>query len=113
MSKTVFYSKDAQFVLTDQEFSNFIKEADKGKKVWVPRLGAFLSGMFIWAGEKPEDNNRRVLHDGSVAVRGMGGAWVTENDPTVRIDLHYYPELAKDIDPDDVKQLNQPERLLR
>ena len=30
MSKTVFYSKDIQFVLTDQEFEAFIKETEKG-----------------------------------------------------------------------------------
>lgn len=93
----VFYSKEAQFELTNEEFEAFIVKAKSGEKVWIPRLKVFLSNMFIWAGEKPEPINRRILHDGTPAVLKYG-TWVDENDNSVKIDLHYYPELAKDID---------------
>jgi len=94
----VFYSKEAQFELTNEEFKAFINKAKSGEKVWIPRLNVFLSNMFIWAGEKPQQTDRRQLHDGTYAVNKFG-TWVDEKDPNVKIDLHYYPELAKDIKP--------------
>lgn len=88
---TLFYSKDAQFELTNEEFKNFIEQAKSGKKVWIPRLNVFLSDMFIWAGEKPD--NRRKYRDG-IAIK-QNGYWIDEFSGA-KIDLRYYPELAKD-----------------
>jgi hypothetical protein len=48
--------------------------------------------------------NRRRLHDGSYAIY-KHGAWVDERDQSVKINLHYYPELAKDAESIN-KQLN-------
>jgi hypothetical protein len=95
--KTVFYSRDACFELTDDEFNSFIRQA-AGKKVWIPRLEVFLSDMFIWAGKKPQDNSKRILHDGTRAINKFG-QWYLENNPDVRIDEKFYPELNKDYDP--------------
>lgn len=94
--KTIFYSKDCQFDLTDDEFTSFVDSAGKGKKIWVPRLNVFLSDMFIWAGEKPQPG-RRKLHDGGYAVL-KNGFWVDEASGA-KMDLHYYPYLAKDDEP--------------
>ena len=44
-------------------------------------------------GNNSNDNNyRRLLHDGSYAINRFG-VWVSEKDPNIKIDLHYYPEL--------------------
>jgi hypothetical protein len=91
----VFYSKDAKFNLTEQEFQNFIKQAKGGKKVWIPRLQVFLSDMFIWAGNEPESQERKQLHDGSWAVRKFG-VWVDEKNTETKIDLNYYRELNEE-----------------
>jgi hypothetical protein len=90
---TVFFSKEAQFELTDDEFKAFIGKANNGEKVWIPRLKVFLSNMFIWAGEKPENKDRLPLHDGGYAVK-KGGAWIDERSGA-KIDLSYYPYLAQ------------------
>jgi len=92
--KTIFYSKDASFNLSDDEFANFIEKSKSGEKVWIPRLQVFLSGMFIWAGEKPDDPNRRKLRDGSYAVK-RSGQWVCEHDNSIKLDMSYYPELLE------------------
>ncbi len=92
---TVFYSKEAYFELTDDEFNSFIKNAN-GKKVWIPRLNVFLSDMFIWAGKKPE-NDVKKLSDGTQVIRKYG-AWVLASDNSIKIDLRHYPELTNNYD---------------
>lgn len=92
--KTIFYSKESQFDLTEEEFISFIKQAEGGKKVWIPRLNAFLSNMFIWAGDKPESKDRRKLHDGGYAENKFG-TWYLEGTE-IKLDKNYYPELTKD-----------------
>jgi hypothetical protein len=101
--KTVFYSKDASFNLTDEEFKDFIEKAS-GKKVWIPRLCVFLSDMFIWAGERPLDENKRTLSDGTKIIKFFG-RWVLESNNSIRVDLSCYPELAKDLTDKKIKQL--------
>ena len=102
--KTIFFSGNAQFNLTDEEFNDFIKKANNGEKVWIPRLKVFLSNMFIWAGEKPEDPNVRKLKDGTVATK-KGGNWFC-NYSGAKLDLKYYPELAKDINDKDIMNVD-------
>lgn len=92
--KTIFYSKEAQFELNDDEFTAFIGQLKTKKRVWIPRLNAFLSDMFIWAGDKPNDPNRRLLHDGTYVVNKFG-TWVDAKDETIKIDMKFYPELIK------------------
>jgi len=95
--KTIFYSTQAKFKLTDEEFDGFIKQINQGKKqIWVSRLKVFLSDKFIWAGEEPEDPNRRKLKDGTIVYRKFG-TWYCEKS-NAKIDTSYYPELNKDID---------------
>jgi len=102
----VYYSADSQFNLTDEEFKKALPAFNSGKNVWVERLGVHLSPFYKWAGKKPEDNNRRVLSDGSVAINKFG-TWVDEKDENVKYNLMHYPELAKDLNNDDIKQLNE------
>ncbi|MBL7045380.1 MAG: hypothetical protein ISR98_02160 [Parcubacteria group bacterium] len=94
--KTINYGK-ASFTLTEEEFKKFIKATENSKRVYIPRLEVFLSDMFIWAGEKPDDNNRKLLHDGSYAIKRFG-EWYSEKMPDAKIQLKYYPELLKDED---------------
>lgn len=91
MSKTVFYSKDVQFVLTDQEFEAFIKETEKVERVYIPRLKAFLSGMFIWAGEKPEeiDPNHRKIDGGRCWATRKFGVWYDDYSGA-KLDMKIY-----------------------
>lgn len=91
--KIVFYSKDAQFELTNEEFRAFTEQLKNNRRVYIERLGVFLTDMFIWAGEKP--NNRIELHDGGYAIL-KNGQWILENDESIKLDLQYYPELTKD-----------------
>jgi len=90
--KNVYYSKDAQFELTDEEFKAFVDQSNTNEHVWIQRLNVFLSGKYIWAGDKPENPDRVKLHDGGYAIRKFG-SWYLENDPEIKIDLSYYPEL--------------------
>lgn len=101
--KTIFYSKESQFNLTDEEFEAFILKANKGEKVWIPRLNVFLSNMFIWAGDKP-NNTIRKLHDGGYAIQKYG-SWVLLGNEEIKLDLQFYPYLAKDMDYEEYKQL--------
>lgn len=89
--KKVFYSKDAQFNLTEEEFSSFIKKAKSGEKVLIPRLEVYLSNMFIWAGKEPTNTNERKLKDGMVAYKKFG-AWYNKKTDA-KIDVSFYPEL--------------------
>jgi hypothetical protein len=92
--KTIFYNKESQFNLTDEEFDSFIK--NPGKKVFIPRLNVFLSDMFIWAGEKPKEaSNSRLLKDGTRAFNKFG-VWVLESNHDIKIDINYYPELKEE-----------------
>ena len=102
--KTINYGKE-NFTLTDEEFEKFIKATETSKRVYIPRLKVFLSDMFIWAGEKPADNNRRKLSDGSYAIKKFG-EWYSEKMPDAKIQLRYYPELLKDEEPDATKRIS-------
>lgn len=101
--KIVFFSRDAQFQLTDDEFKAFIEKANNepNKKIYIPRLNVFLSDMFIWAGDRPESNDKMKLHDGVIAIRKYG-QWVDEYSGA-RLDPNYYPEIVKDIIPEEDK----------
>ena len=94
-----------QFNLTEEEFSKFTEAIKNSKLVWIPRLEVFLTDKFIWAGKKPADPNRRLLNDGGYAIRKFG-TWYSEKMPDVKLDLRHYPELLKDIDVEDIKQLD-------
>ena len=108
-----FYSKDVQFVLTDQEFEAFIKETERVERVYIPRLKAFLSGMFIWAGEKPQevDNNRRQIDGGrGWAVRKFG-AWYDEYSGA-KLDMSYYGYLNEPVKDEEVLSLEDYKKKL-
>jgi hypothetical protein len=107
--KRIFYSKDAQFDLTEDEFLEAMKDFNQGKRVFISRLGVSLSPMYIWAGEKPNSTTRK-LHDGEIAVL-KNGEWI---DPVsgATYDRSYYPELTKDIDiSDEISAREQQKRM--
>ena len=93
-----------QFQLTEDEFKKFTKALENSKMVWIPRLEVFLTDKFIWAGQKPASPDRRLLNDGGYAIRKFG-TWYSEKAPDVKLDMKHYPELLKDIDVEEVKQL--------
>lgn len=103
--KIVFYNASTQFELTDDEFASFIKKAQSGEKVWIPRLNVFLSNMFIWAGKKPQNKDRIKLHDGGGYAIKKFGIWVDENNPDVKLDLNHYKYLSKDQTYEEYKKL--------
>lgn len=90
--KTIFYSKDAQFELTEEEYQLAIISWDKGKRCFIKRLSVSLSPLYIWAGDKPENPDRKKNRDGQWCIRKFG-QWYLENDPEVRVNMAYYPEL--------------------
>jgi len=96
--KTIFYSKDCQFVLQDDEFTAFIDKANKGEKVWIPRLKVFLSGMFIWAGEKPvvSDPNIIPIGHGDFAVKKFGD-WYSQYSGA-KLDMKIYGYLNEPVE---------------
>ena len=95
--KTIFYSKEASFELTEEEFEKALIMFDQGKRVYITRLDVSLSPLYIWAGEKPADDSHRVLSDGTRAFKQFGN-WVLESDHAISIDVKHYPELLKDYD---------------
>lgn len=90
--KTIFYSKDTQFELTDEEFSKALQMFDLNKRVFITRLNVSLSPLYIWAGESPENKDRQKNRDGQWCIRKFG-QWYLENNQDMRVNLSYYPEL--------------------
>jgi len=91
----IYYDASNQFELTDDEFKNALPAFEAGKNVWVERLQVHLTPFYKWAGVRPDDQNEVDLGGGLVAIKKFG-SWVNKNNPDVKIDLHYYPQLAKD-----------------
>lgn len=91
----IYYSKDIQFELTEEEFKKALIAFDAGKNVWVERLQVHLSPFYKWAGKKPKDQTTGRLHDGS-RVKKVNGQWVDFYDANIHIDPAYYPEISKD-----------------
>lgn len=94
--KTVFYSKDIQFELTEEEYNKALLVWNNGQKAFISRLGVSLSPLYIWAGNKPvsEYQSRKLNSDKQWCVDRFGNNdWRLENDQDVKVNLHYYPEL--------------------
>lgn len=90
--KTIFYSKDAQFELLEEEFEKALQMFDLNKRVFISRLGVSLSPLYLWAGDKPENKDRKKTKDGQWCIKKFG-QWYLEKDQDVRVNLAYYPEL--------------------
>jgi len=91
--KIVFYSTSSQFTLNDKEFETFMSKIVNDDLVYIPRLKVYLTKKFIWAGERPEENNKRKLSDGTIAIKSFG-RWIDENSGA-KLDLNYYSELLE------------------
>lgn len=92
--KIIFYSKDAQFNLTDEEYRKALAVWNNGQKAYIQRLNVSLSPLYIWAGEKPADNDRKKNRDNQWCIKKFG-QWYLEDSPETRINLAYYPELEE------------------
>jgi len=93
--KTVYYDKDNQFELNDEEYIKALRFWEKGKSVFIQRLKVNLSSFYKWAGEKPENKNMGRLHDGTIVVKTFG-RWTLPDDEKITFDPNYYPEIYKD-----------------
>lgn len=94
--KTIFYSKDVQFELSDEEYNKALLVWNSGQKAFISRLGVSLSSFYIWAGNKPVDSfpNRKQNRDGYWCVdRFNNNDWRLEDNQDVKVSLSYYPEL--------------------
>jgi len=92
----IYYDTKNQFELTDEEFKNALPAFEQGKNVWVERLQVHLTPFYKWAGKKSVfSNTEGYLHDGGKVVKRFG-VWVLADNPEIRIDPHYYPEIVKD-----------------
>lgn len=93
------------YSITDSEAKNI-----KGKSglVFVPTLKGLINLSSVESVMPDEiaiqNSDNRVLHDGTKAIRKFG-TWYLEGTD-VKINQHHYPELAKDINVEQVKKLN-------
>ena len=93
--KIIYYDSSSQFQLTDDEFKNALIAFNSGKSIFVKRIQSHLSPFYKWAGAKPDDLNSGRLHDGTKVIKRFG-KWTLADDPNVKLDITYYPELLKD-----------------
>ena len=89
-----------EFTISKEEAQLFV---GKSGLIPVPSLGGMInisSISHILPVEKVK-SNRKQNRDGQWCIKKFG-IWVLENNPDVRVDLKYYPELkeAKEIDTD-------------
>lgn len=97
MDKDVYVVSDETFhKLNGQTGLVYIKEIDT-----TININSISS---IYRAER--DNNRRTLSDGTRVIKKYG-IWVLEDNPEVKIDLHFYPELV-DLEEYDNKKLEEP-----
>lgn len=99
--------------ITDSEFKQL---AGKSGLVYFSSLDAIvnLNSVSVVASGGMVAKNRIKLHDGGYAIK-KHGSWVSEENPSVKLDMNYYAYLAKDMDYDDyqkrkeeIKQIDQP-----
>ena len=92
--KIIYYSKDAQFQLINDEYEKALTAWNNGQKAFITRLNVSLSPLYIWAGEKT--TARAQNRDNQWCVdRYNNNDWRLEKDESVKVDLSYYPELRK------------------
>ncbi len=97
---TIIMINGREYDVTESEYKAVL--AGRGK-VWVQRLMVFINTDSISStepkgtGRQPdrEKQIRGMLHDGGRVVRKFG-VWFDANNPEVRIDPEYYPEVAGD-----------------
>lgn len=95
MPKIIFYSREAQFEVTDNELKQALNAFNAGHRFYIPRLDVSLSPNYLWAGEQPPNRSEGFLHDGTAVVKKFG-RWEIIGQPDIVIDPEYYPEVAKD-----------------
>ena len=92
----MYYNKDIQFELTEEELARAFLEWDKGKRVFIRRLKVSLSPNYLWAGDKPDDPNIGYTKEDNRKVIKQFGTWVFPDDTKLKPNLDYYKSLAKD-----------------
>lgn len=111
--KTVFYSRDASFNLTDEEYSKALPVWDKGQKCFITRLNVSLSPLYIWAGEKPvvSDPNIIPIGHGDFAVKKFGD-WYSQYSGA-KLDMKIYGYLNEPVEENLQLENKQDENLKR
>lgn len=93
---TVYYDKESQFDLTEEEFIKALPAFESGKNVWIERLKVHLTPFYKWAGEKPKAAiTQGRLHDGTRVIKRFG-EWKDVANPDINLDPSFYPEIARD-----------------
>lgn len=103
MNYYIITTKDDVIKITNQEFKNL---AGKTGLVFIPSLQECINISFIYriipesefAKYKKLKKSKMTtgrLHDGQKVIKKFG-QWISASNSEVKIDPHYYPEIAKD-----------------
>ena len=92
----VKYSEQDIFELTDDEFKAALMHWNKGKSVFITRLGVSLSPYYRWAGEKPNNPDLGYAREDGRKVFKKFNEWRFVECPDLNPDLNYYKSLARD-----------------
>lgn len=108
MTYEVVYDASTKIEMTKEEVHKFMQALHAGQEV-IEFKGQYLTRFFKVIAKKEQTKGR--LHDGTRVVKQFG-RWVDENNPSVTLDLNYYPEIANDTvlteEEYDTKRLNAP-----
>lgn len=87
----VVYDAGTKIQMTKEQVQNFLMELQK--KDVVEFDGEFLTKFFKVIAKKKHEVGR--LHDGTKVIKQFG-EWKDAQDPTLKLDRSYYPELVDD-----------------
>lgn len=88
----VIYDAETKITMNKDEVQKFLVELSKGEGV-VEFKGNFLTKFFRVIVKK--ELTEGYLHDGTM-VKKINGQWKDANDPTLKLDINYFPEISKD-----------------
>ena len=111
MSFQITMMSGDKYLITEEEFKNFSKVKEKGL-VFIPSIGGLINFSSIETVISEDkislcNKNEVQLHDGGIAIR-KSGTWYLKGHEDIKLNLHHYPELAKDELPKQLKELNKP-----
>ena len=114
----IYYDKENQFELTDEEFKKALPAFDSGKNVWIERLQVHLTPYYKWAGRKPLNPNVGYAREDGRKMIKRFGEWRCADDPDLKINTEYYKSVAKDDlilegSEEDIKFIEDSKKLLK
>ena len=87
----VVYDANTKIRMTKEQVQSFLLELQKTDVVEFE--GQFLTKFFRVIARQEITEGR--LHDGTQVIKKYG-QWVDKHDPSVKLDVSYYPEIADD-----------------